>query len=328
MAKTRSEVLSALLSADSVLVITHGKPDGDALGSAFGTRQFLRDNGKKADVLLTEPPPSRYTKLCTEYVGDDVDIDDYSMVLLLDCAVRDRLGTQKPIEKLLEHRCFWNIDHHYLNTDINAANSHVVESSSTCEIMTDILLDKPGNAITPDTAGFLLLGMMTDTGGFRFSNTKGKTLRTAAMLLDAGADMEKIANAIYFSKPLGQLELESDIVASRMKLEFDGRFAYACLDNELLAKHDFSMKEDEGLIDLLRSVDGVIIAMLVYERGGGYRVSLRSKDSKFPVFPIARHFGGGGHAQAAGAIIKSDIKDIIPQVLTLVEKTLNGEKVP
>ena len=105
--------------------------------------------------------------------------------------------------------------------------------------------------------------MLTDTGGFKFSNTNGDVLRTAAKLLDAGVDLEKLVNILFFSKPEKQLRFESELVSSQIKLACSGKFAYAFIPQELLDKYDFSLKEDEGIIDLLREIDGVVIAMLV-----------------------------------------------------------------
>jgi len=311
-----------LENAPSVLLLTHLRPDGDALGATFGLREFLRSQGKKADVLLTDGMPRRYVEMYRDPLPKLTrkEADEYALTAVLDCANVQRLNISQDLDiDYLRSRHTINLDHHAYN-NIDAPLNFVDPAvSSASEIVATMLLD--GNAVVPvASATALLAGMMTDTGCFRFSNTRGKTLRIAGELLDRGALLETIANDVFFNKPLNSVSFEADLLANRMKLGCGGRFAYAYIDDELLKKHSFVLSEDEGIIDSLRAIEGVIIAMLAFKNSGGdFKLSLRSKAREFPVGPLARKFGGGGHEMAAGATVKAASFD---EVETLMLKEI------
>lgn len=313
------EITRALMSAGKVLIMTHQRPDGDAMGSTFGMREFLRHNGIAADVIIPGDVPRRYNGLFTGYLADvdEKQLKEYDLFVALDCANPERLGCGSvlDIDKLRSGN-FICIDHHTGNS-LSAPNSWVAGSGSTCQMVMELInhLQKP---LPPFGATALLTGMMTDTGCFCFSNTTGNSFRAAAMAADAGADIEMIANQVFFNKPVNQLEFEADMVENHLKLTCGGKLAYACITGELLAKHNFDLREDEGLIDILRGLEGVVIAVLIHHRNDGWRISMRSKDSACPVRPVAVKFGGGGHALAAGCTI--DLPDF-----PAVEKVLIPE---
>lgn len=308
MPTNEDKVLDALLSANNVIIFTHSRPDGDALGSSFGLRDFLRSCNIKADVLLTETPPSRYIPLCDNPIKklDKESLAEYDLVVTCDCANHERLACDSKITiDDLRQKKFVNIDHHHNNNIQGNIELLKVDSSSNCKIVAELLLST-GKELPQSTLNWLLLGMMTDTGSFRFSNTCGDTLRTAAILLDKGAQLEKIVNQIYLSKPYNQLRFENEMVEKRLHLFCNNRFAIASLPQELMDKYNFKIKEDEGLIDILRGIDTVIISALVTRVHGGYKVSLRSKDSNYPVRPIAQIWNGGGHDLASGTTMPAE----------------------
>ena len=307
-------LVSALLAGEKFLIFTHLRPDGDAIGSAFGMRSFLNDIGKKADVVLPADPPARYLKFGLECLRS-ADPANYDTVIALDCAARDRIADGGAMALLTSEERFFNLDHHFTN-NVQASVWNYVDSkaSSASEIAAKIALSS-GRKMSPHTARFFLAGMMTDTGGFKFSNTTGDVLRTAALLLDHGANLEELVNILFFSKPENQLRFESELISKQIRRNCSGRFAYAFIPQEMLDKYDFSLKEDEGLIDLLREIDGVVIAMLVHRQSDGFKVSLRSKDPRYPVAPVAAAFGGGGHLMAAGATLKCDSFEEVEKLL-------------
>ncbi|MBO7328430.1 MAG: bifunctional oligoribonuclease/PAP phosphatase NrnA [Lentisphaeria bacterium] len=319
-------VAAQLMAAKKVLLMTHQRPDGDALGSTFGMQEFLRNNGIAADVLIPGGVlPRRYTLLCTGFLSSVTAeaLNDYDTFLALDCANPERLGCGEYFSAAdLPVKNFICIDHHAGNS-LNAAISWIApDSGSTCQMVMELInaLNLP---LSSAGATFLLTGMMTDTGCFCFSNTNGKTMRAAAMALDRGAELEKIANQIFFSKPLNQLKFEAAMVERCLKTACNGKFAYACLTGEIMEEFNFDLREDEGLIDILRGLEGVVIAMLVHRRADGWRVSLRSKDSNYPVRPVALQFNGGGHALAAGCTIDvPEFAELEEKVLPVIEKLL------
>ena len=293
-----------LQESEKVLIFTHQRPDGDALGSSFGLKYFLESTGKKAVVFIPGAIPHRHTKLFSGFISalTPEELNTFDTFVSVDCANPARLGAPEylTIEELRQKR-YINIDHHKGNSmESGFFNLVSGETASCSELLVKILcaadIKVPEVCATP-----LLTGMMTDTGCFRFSNTSADTMRNAAILLEQGAELEKIVNAVFFSKPLNQVRFENELMREHLKFAADGKIAYTFIPPELAEKYDFNIKEDEGLIDLLREIDGVIIAMLLYEGPGGIKISMRSKDSAFPVGPVARFFNGGGHELAAGA---------------------------
>ena len=327
METINKQLCESVKSGTNFLIFTHVRPDGDALGSSFGLRDALRASGRGADVVIPFDMPDRYRNFFKGAVSGVTEEDArcYDRILICDCATFERV----------EHGNFefskcsipvLNLDHHRGNTTCNIAGiSHVdPEAASTCQLAASLIAEC-GLPLTKDSATSLLIGMMTDTGNFRFANTTGNALRCAASLIDAGAELEKAVNTIYFSKSMRQRNFETDLVSNALKFVSNERIAYAYISGEMLEKHNFNLKEDEGIIDILREIDSVVIAMLIYRTNGVFKLSMRSKDRRFPVGPVAREYGGGGHDLAAGASIeKANIEDVLAEVLPRLEKLLDS----
>ena len=245
----------------------------------------------------------------------------FDLFAAVDCANGERLGcgSNLSVEKLRQLN-FVSIDHHRGNI-LEAPCQWIDPTACSASFMVAKLLLATKKALTAEVATLLMTGIMTDTGSFCFSNTDAASFRTAAALMEHGADVERIANAIFFSKPLKQLRFEAALVENCFKSCCGGRFVYAFVPEDLMKKYDFDMREDEGLIDLLRAVDSAVIAMLCHRRADGFRVSLRSKDRNFPVGPIARELGGGGHDMAAGTTV--DLPDF-EEVENLMVKKISA----
>ena len=298
-----SDILRQL---DNVLIVTHVKPDGDALGSALGLWALMRANMRRAKVLLPDPLPEKYLSIAgdADYLTavTEEEMGEFDTVIVLDCARRDRIAYGGSFPFPPEGVSVLNIDHHADN-DVPAEWSCVVgDAAATSELVVrmSVLI---GWKMTPLAASCFLLGIMTDTGSFRYSNTSPDTLRTTAYLLENDAARDKIVNTVYYTKPRNQQLFEAEMVRDHSKVDFDGQYAYAALPDELFAKYDFSMRDGEMLIELLREIAGVKIAALLYCANDQVKISLRSKDPALPVGPIARKLGGGGHELAAGATL-------------------------
>ena len=319
------ELIDYITSGRRFLLLTHARPDGDALGSTFGMRSVLRGAGREADVFIPSELPDRYRNFFCGALKSVEDFSKYDRVMILDCATFERIAADG-FDFQNTSACLLNIDHHRGNTTCSIASASCVdpEEASTCNLAVR-LCRECGLPVGREAATFFLAGMMTDTGNFRFSNTTGDTLRCAAELLDSGAELEKVVNTIYFSKSMRQRNFETDLVSHALKFSPDGLIAYAYITDEMLKRNDFDLKEDEGIIDILREIDTVIIAMLIHRKDGAFKISLRSKDLRYPVAPVARKFGGGGHDLAAGATIYADdIEAALNMVMPCLEEMLNG----
>ena len=306
MSNIPPEIIRLLTGCRKALILTHIRPDGDALGSAFGMRQALRDAGKAAETALGTEVPGKYRKLCRDYLLELAPeaLADFDLIITLDSANPQRLALPEKLElSHLENRTILHLDHHKHGSWISGGTGLVdTGASSTCELVTSVL-EASGLAILPDCATALMTGLITDTGSFRFSNADGDAFRCGAKLIEAGARLEEIINMVYFSKSLEQMKFENLLMQTALKFDCSNRLAYASLTPELCRSGNFNPLEDEGLIDLLRELEPVVIAMFVRQEKDGFKISLRSKDSRYPVGPLARKFGGGGHDLAAGATI-------------------------
>ncbi len=296
-------VVDALRSNDRFLVTSHENPDGDALGSLLAMHLALVELGKdSAMVLVGETPlPGEYGFLDVAGAGllRTIPEDQSDRVLVaVDCAQETRLTDAR----LLEVPIVVNIDHHHDNTRFGAVNLVAAGASSTAEVLADVFADL-GLSLTPAIAEALYTGLVTDTGRFQYSNTTPRALRLAAELVEAGANPQNIFQAVYESMPFPKLKLLARAL-ERASLHADGRVVISYLVRDDFADVDALEPYSEGIIDVLRAVDGVELGALIREpprdTGPTRKVSLRSSTDRVDVSAIAHKSDGGGHRQAAG----------------------------
>jgi phosphoesterase RecJ-like protein len=306
---TLAQTAELLRDRDDFLLLTHDRPDGDAIGSLVGLLRVLLANGKHATAWMPEPPPERYRSFLPAEglrIGDPLPIPASfnGTVLCLDFSSPERCPQVN-----LTHPALLNIDHHPDNTRFGRWNLVAPEACATAEILFWLVGAIPGWDLPAEAATAFLLGVVMDTGGFRFDNTAAGALNTAADLTEIGADYRRVINEMFFAKPESLARLEADLTLNHLHREANGRYAWAWLDPALFETHGVAECDTEGLIDIPRGLAGTVIVALFHRRGNDIRVSLRSKDSRFPVGPIARQFTGGGHEMAAGATLAGMSQD-------------------
>lgn len=300
-----SEARALLANAGKVAVLTHENPDGDAIGSAFGLALLLRQAGKQVALLLAAEPPETYRPFAagefrTEYSQGE--LADADLVVQLDTATAKRIAAPAGLT-VTDALPLLVIDHHPDNSRYGRWNL-VVPAAATCGIVAEIADAAPALALTPQIATLLLLGLVTDTGGFRFDNTDSASLRAAARLFDAGAQYRRIIDRIFFNQDLERRKFEAELLNSHLELKKNGRLAVVKIPAEVIAAHHIDMAETEGLIDVFRALSGVELVAMLYKRANNVlKVSLRARNPERPAGPIARKLGGGGHEMAAGALI-------------------------
>jgi phosphoesterase RecJ-like protein len=307
-------VAEAIRSHDRFLVTTHENPDGDALGSLLATKLALDALGKDSVMYLAgeAPLPREYSWMPLEDLQRKVPDDAATRVLLaLDCANESRLGPDP--EVLHSAPLVVNVDHHHDNTRFGAVNLVVADASSTGEIVRDLLRDLDVD-LTPDIAEALYIALVTDTGRFQYTNTTPKSLRLAAELVEAGADVHKIFQDVYESVQFAKLKLLARAL-ERAEIYEGGRLVISYLLRGDFAEVGAAEPYSEGIIDYLRAVEGADMAALIREPPRGdapaRRVSLRASADELDVSKIARASGaGGGHRQAAGFSSNDSIEEI------------------
>ncbi|MCW2977869.1 MAG: hypothetical protein JWM06_3150 [Actinomycetia bacterium] len=306
-------VAETLRAHDRFLVVTHENPDGDALGSLLATTLALRQLGKDVQMFLSGSAPlaSEYRFMQLDGVLRELPADVADRVLVaVDCAKVDRIGPDPaPVERT---KLVIDIDHHHDNSRFGDVNLIVADASSTGEVLRDVFAEL-GVAITPEIAEPLYIALVTDTGRFQYTNTTPKSLRLAAELVEAGADVHAVFQQVYESVQFAKLKLLARALDRARVLE-GGRVVVSHLVRTDFAEVGAVEPYSEGIIDYLRAVEGAEVAVLIREppRDDGplRRVSLRASVDELDVSAIARLFGGGGHRQAAGFSSEKSIDEI------------------
>jgi bifunctional oligoribonuclease and PAP phosphatase NrnA len=296
-------VVAALREHDRFLVVTHENPDGDALGSLLATTLTLRELGKDVEMYLggSGALPREYAFMHLDGLRRSLPDDLEQRVLVaVDCAKADRMGPDpEPVERA---SLVLNIDHHHDNTRFGDVNLIVADASSTGEVLRDLIRELDVE-LTPELAEPLYIALVTDTGRFQYTNTTPKSLRLAAELVEAGADVHAVFQQVYESVEFAKLKLLARALERARVLE-GGLIIVSHLLRTDFAEVGAAEPYSEGIIDYLRAVEGAELAALIREPprndGPTRRVSLRASVDELDVSAIARMFGGGGHRQAAG----------------------------
>ena len=289
-----------LRHASSVLIGTHLNPDGDALGSSLALAAYVESLGIDVEVLCHHPAPRNLRFLPgVGKVRQAPKTEKADLAFMMDLESTDRLGDLR--DAILQTPRLVVIDHHVPHEMPGDVRIVDVTASATALIVTRLLLEL-GAEITPDMATNLLTGIVTDTGSFRFRNTTPEALSLSAVLLERGADLARVNEEIFQSKPLASTLLLGHMLDT-MRLECGNRIAVG-----LLSKADFERamatdEETEGFVNEMLSIDSVEIAAILREpKPGRIRCSLRSR-AEHDVATVAREFGGGGHVNAAGCTL-------------------------
>ena len=311
-------VVDVLRNNHRFLVTSHENPDGDALGSLVAMHLALVELGKDSVMVLAgeAPLPGEYGFLDVVGAGllREVPADLLERVLVaVDCAQETRLTDAR----LLDAPVVVNIDHHHDNTRFGNVNLVADEASSTAELLADVFA-KAEVSLTPAIAEALYTGLVTDTGRFQYTNTTPTALRLAADLVEAGADFHRVFQGVYESMHFAKLKLLARALG-RASLHADGRVVISYLLRDDFGEVGAAEPYSEGIIDVLRAVEGVELAALIREpprdSGPARKISLRSSTDRVDVSAIARKSGGGGHRQAAGFSSDLSLEEVIAFIL-------------
>ena len=309
------DLKSLLASPKKIVIVPHKNPDGDAIGSTVALYNFLKSKQHDAvviapndypeflkwvpgqeDVLIFEKNTEKATQL----------ISDAEVIFTLDFNHFSRTGMMEEVLAKTE-TTYVMIDHHQQPDDYAKFTYSDVSCSSTCEMVYNFIemLDET-DKISPEIASALYLGIMTDTGSFRFSSTTSKTHRVIANLIDKGAKNANIHQDTFDNSSYERMQLLG-VALNNMKVFSEYKTAYITLSQEELDKHNFKKGDTEGFVNYSLGIKGIIFAAIFIENKADkiIKISLRSKGD-FDVNQFARkHFEGGGHINAAGG--KSDL---------------------
>lgn len=291
---------SRIRSAKKILITGHIHPDGDTIGSLLALGLGLLDIGKRVVMVSPDGMPPRFQFL----PGSELVLDDFvgraDLAIAVDCGSEKQLGQIKGA--FHKARKTIQIDHHDFGDAFGEELVVDADAAAVGEIIYDLLVLLKAK-ITPAIATCLLTSIIVDTGSFRFSNIRSRTFAICADLLDKGVDLRYLIEESYWKKSVATARLEAAAI-SKMRFEMNGRLVWTLVRRNDFKKAAALPADVDGVADDLRSIEGVKIACVIREMPQGtYRVSLRS-EAGYNVAKVAKRFGGGGHHNAAGCILK------------------------
>jgi len=303
-------------------ILSHVRPDGDALGSQLALGLSLKKLGKDVRIWNEDGMLDKYgflssSKLLTKPPAEPQDFD---VAIALDTAIQNRLGNT--VAAIKSAKVWINIDHHPSNPgygDIVYIDPH---APATGQILFELMTNQK-LPIDPAIAENLYAAISTDTGSFQYPNTTARTFEIAAELVRAGVDVGRVSQLTYESYPRRRVELLRDLLGT-MRFNANDCVASFSLSLATAKKLGVLPEDNEGLIDHLRAIRGVIVAVFFEELADGkVRVSMRSKSEKVNVCAICEKFGGGGHVLAAGARVKGTLDEVEQKVLEEVRNVVS-----
>ena len=320
------DVAAALTGAQHVVLTTHVNADGDGVGSEIGLWYLLRALGVSVTIANPTKIPERFNFLIPE--GADAsanairEIERADIVASLDIGDLSRLGNLATVINSRQPP-FVCIDHHVGPVRLPPGPCLIApEATATAELVFD-LANVAGWPLTPESAQALYVGLLTDTGGFRFSNTTARSLRVAAALLERGVDPESIYASVYASAPEGRVRLLAEVLQT-LVVEPDVGLAWVSVPADALRRHEATPDDLDGIVEFPRSIAGVKLALLFRHIGSGrIKVSFRSM-GEVDVAALAHQFGGGGHHRAAGASLAGTMAQVEGKVLSAARQFLSN----
>lgn len=317
------KLISFLKKNNNFLLTTHTNMEGDALGSTLGLYRLLKRMGKKVSVVCDDDIPYGYDFLPdtdkVERLRWPVNIK-FDVLVVLDCSDLSRCGQIRQLD--LKNKCVLNIDHHISNTGFGDINWVEPLASSASE-MVYLLYKKMGASFDKEAAMLLYVGILTDTGSFRYTNTGVLAHKACAELISHGLDVSLLHRELYENIPFEDMKLLFKILPA-VKRSAGGRITWFEVRQGLLRNKKVSFDLSEHILSFARSIKGVEVVALFKENLGmknQIRVNLRSQ-GKTDVNKIAQAFGGGGHRTAAGATINGKLQVVRKKVLEKIKKSL------
>ena len=320
---TFAQIAEALRSHQRFVVMSHLRPDGDAIGCAVALALCLKEMGKEVVIWNHDGALEklRFLPGSELIVSPPAEPRDFDVAIVVDTSTQTRLGDS--LAGVRSAKVWINIDHHISNTgygDLVYIDPHAPAAG---QIVFE-LIRAGGLPFTAAMADNLWAAIATDTGSFQYSNTTARTFEIAAELIKAGVNVGSISERLFQTQPRRRLALLRALL-NAMKFTCGGRVASYTLTRATIAEVGANPEDTEGLIDTLRGTEGVLVAVFFEEMEqpeGRVRVSMRSKDPRYDVCKICAQFGGGGHTLAAGARIVGDLATVETKVLKAISDAI------
>lgn len=304
-------------NAKNIAIFSHVRGDGDCLGAQTGLANVLSQAGYQVRMYNQDALSQNYAFLngfekISRFDEQSIEPD---VCIAVDCASFERIGLDQAV---LSKYPWVNIDHHISNTMFATLNIVDGKASSTCEILSGMLVDSKV-ALSEAIATSLYSGISTDTGSFLYPNASAKTFKLAASLLEAGADKSLVQMNVFENTSRKQIEIYKYLYAN-IRYELNDEVAYCVFTNEVMKAMNATSADFEGVVTLIKEIQGVELAILITELQPGHsKISMRTKEF-FDANKCCQKFGGGGHVRASGASLAELPEKAIEQVLVEVRK--------
>ena len=315
---TLDDILEEINKANSIVILTHEAPDGDAIGSSLAMHLALKQLGKESDMIIPE-----YSRMFSflpgaEDIKEESNIKDYDLAIALDCGDLKRLKCGEEYFETAKRKI--EIDHHSSNTMFGDLNFVNPVSPACCEILIEIF-GYFGINIDKKIGSCLVAGIITDTGGFRYSGVTAETFEFTAELLRLGVNVSEIYKRVQDTKTRANFEL-TKLIIDRMEMLENGKITFTYITKQDEIDVGAEAGDHEGLVEIGRDIEGVEVSIFIREKDeGGFKVSMRS-NSYVNVADICLLFSGGGHPMAAGCYIKEDKEIVKEKLLKELKKVL------
>ena len=316
---TLDDILVEINHAEKIVIMAHETPDGDAIGSMLSMNLALKKLGKEADVIVREFPRTFAFLPGAKEVKSNSDIEQYDLAVSLDCADLKRLVGKEYFESAKKTIV---IDHHGTNMmygDLNFVNP---ASPACCEILAG-MFEYFDIEIDSEIGSCILTGIITDTGGFKYSSVTPETFEFTAELLRKGVNVSDIYQRVLETRRKSNFELLRRAM-NRLELLEDGKIAFTYINKKDEEEVNAEAGDHEGIVENGRSIEGVKVSVFIREKEENlYKVSMRTGNgSNINVSDICYIFGGGGHPRAAGAVVPGTVEQVKEKLVKEIKKVI------
>ncbi len=314
---TLDNIIEEINNAESIVILTHENPDGDAIGSSLALYNGLKQIGKDADLIIPEFPQTFEFLKNSKEVKKEGKTDKYDLAIALDCGDIKRLdGFAKYFE---DANVKISIDHHSANTMFADYNFVNPMAPACCQILVTVL-EVLGIEIDKEIGTCLLTGIITDTGGFKYSGVTSETFEFAAELLNKGVNVSNIYKKVLqtLSKPSFELRRRA---MNRLEFLEEGKIAFTYITLKDEEETMAGSNSHDGIVEMGRDIEGVEVSIFLREKEDGYKISLRSNEY-VNVSDICLMFSGGGHIRAAGGSVNLPFEQAKQKVIDECKKYL------
>lgn len=311
---TLDNILEEINKAETIVILTHENPDGDAMGSSLALYDALKNMGKNPDIIIPEYPRVFEFLPNANEIKKESSIEKYDLAISVDCATIKMLnGFANYFENA---KVKVSIDHHSTNTMFGDLN-YVSPEAPACAQILIVVLEYFKVEVTKEIGTCILTGIITDTGGFKYSGVTAETFEFVAWLLNKGINVSKIYRKVLQTKTRANFELSRKAM-DRLEFFEDGKVAFTYITLQDQKSVNLENGDHEGIVEIGRDIEGVEVSIFVRETDTGCKISMRSNEY-VNVSDVCILLGGGGHTHAAGCSLQCSIEQAKEKILRQVK---------